>query len=132
MKQTMSDISIVALVLSVVALAISIYTLLLPGKQFSRHTQGETVEKVPEVAPSVPDVAEKTPPPSIKPMQSSAGMDHDLREQVQKFSMMVTKNLEQLNTRVGVKSNIKPIDLSDKSQKNNAGPDVVDSEVSSD
>ena len=125
----MSDISIVSLVLAIVALLISIYSFLkvmMSPSSEARVQEPQTdampPEKREEKSEKIPQTVQKEIP--------NMGRDDDLRAQVKRFSVMVAKNLEQLNTRVGVKGNVKPVDLSNETPDDRGNPNVVDSEVS--
>ena len=125
----MSDISIVSLVLAIVALLISIYSLIKvighPSSETRAHEQQQNVSPPAKKEENVEKV-----PQTVQKQILTTGRDDDLRAQVKKFSVMVSKNLEQLNTRVGVKGNVKPVELSDGSSEDKGNPNVVDSEVS--
>ena len=125
----MSDISIVSLVLAIVALLISIYSLIKvighPSSETRAHEQQQNVSPPGKKEENVEKV-----PQTVQKQILTTGRDDDLRAQVKKFSVMVSKNLEQLNTRVGVKGNVKPVELSDGSSEDKGNPNVVDSEVS--
>ena len=125
----MSDISIVSLVLAIVALLISIYSLIKvigsPSSETSAQEQQQNVAPPAKKEENIEKV-----PQAVQKQIFKAGRDDDLRAQVKKFSVMVSKNLEQLNTRVGVKGNVKPVELSDGSSEDKGNPNVVDSEVS--
>ena len=125
----MSDISIVSLVLAIVALLISIYSLIKvighPSSETRAHEQQQNVSPPGKKEENIEKV-----PQTVQKQILTTGRDDDLRAQVKKFSVMVSKNLEQLNTRVGVKGNVKPVELSDGSSEDKGNPNVVDSEVS--
>ncbi len=125
----MSDISIVSLVLAIVSLLISIYSLIKviehPSSETRAHEQQQNVSPPGKKEENVEKV-----PQTVQKQILTTGRDDDLRAQVKKFSVMVSKNLEQLNTRVGVKGNVKPVELSDGSSEDKGNPNVVDSEVS--
>ena len=125
----MSDVSIVSLILAVIALLISVYSLFrVMGSVQSKVKTHESHEN--ETPPARKEESLQKAPQDIRKEVQNIVRDEDLRTQVQKFSLMVTKNLEQLNTRVGVKGNVKPLEFSGDSPKDKNTPNVVDSEVS--
>lgn len=122
----MSAVSYAALGISIISLLVSLYLLFLiyPGKKQEEKTH--TTQQLPqktdqERSAAVPNVPQK-PSPEIQ--------IQPVLEQIQKFSTMVSKNLEQLNTKVGVKSNVRPIDITSLNTNRKESPNVVDSEVS--
>lgn len=122
----MSAVSYAALGISIISLLVSLYLLFLiyPGKKQEEmtHTTQQLPQKTDqERSAAVPNVPQK-PSPEIQ--------IQPVLEQIQKFSTMVSKNLEQLNTKVGVKSNVRPIDITSLNTNRKESPSVVDSEVS--
>ena len=61
----------------------------------------------------------------LKLLEQQVQWESRFMAETQKFSQMVRKNLEMLNTRVGIKFDVKPI--SDDFKKIPRGPEFVDS-----
>lgn len=126
----MDPVAVAALVLSIISILIWVFTFLFPkntGNLIEKISkpQEEKVEKQPDKKREenfsvVPNSSET----DIK-ANKSAEAESQFMIDTQKFSQMVQKNLEMLNTRVGVKFSVKPLS-SDYSQKKKA-PGYVDS-----
>lgn len=124
----MSALSYAALGLSIVSLILSLYALFVVSSKKVSSVKLAVMKRDDQTT----SVAEKPVPESPQAPKKSA-VDVQLQpmiDQIQKFSSMVSKNLEQLNTKVGVKSNVRPIDFSSQNTVKKDGPSVVDSEVS--
>ena len=71
----------------------------------------------------MPDVMKQES--QLKILEQQVQWESRFMAETQKFSQMVRKNLEMLNTRVGIKFDVKPI--SDDFKKKPKGPEFVDS-----
>lgn len=122
----MSAVSYAALGISIISLVVSLYVLFLiyPRKQQEEKTH--TTQQLPQMS----DPGKSLDKPNMPKKPSPDFQIQPVLEQIQKFSSMVSKNLEQLNTKVGVKSNVRPIDITSSNTNRKESPSVVDSEVS--
>lgn len=119
----MDAIAIAALVLSIISILLWVYTFM-----FQKAPQFRS-EPVPREEPNVavdgkvlPDVVRES-----KLTLTPEYLEHEsnFMSETQKFSHMVRKNLEMLNTRVGIKFDVKPI--SEKYSQKPREPGYVDS-----
>ncbi len=117
----MSTLSIVALAVSVVSLLLWAYTFLFNKMQFKLPFL-KTADPAPEQKIESP----KTEVGKLESAKAGSDFGDEMIEELRKFSQMVRKNLEMLNTRVGIKFDVKP--LSDKFQKKVQKENYVDSE----
>ncbi|MCL4336058.1 MAG: hypothetical protein M1344_02365 [Candidatus Thermoplasmatota archaeon] len=117
----MSTLSIAALAISVVSLLLWVYTFLFNKMQFKLPFL-KTMEPAPQQKASSPNT-EMVKSESAKTVSD---FGDEMMEELRKFSQMTRKNLEMLNTRVGIKFDVKP--LSDKFQKKVQRENYVDSE----
>lgn len=124
----MDPIAIAALVLSVISILLWVYTFM--------FQKGLPSLKIPAQREEQKTVAEEKNLPDIR---KDSGLsltpeylqhESNFMNETQKFSHMVRKNLEMLNTRVGIKFDVKPI--SEKYSQKNRGPNYVDSMETSD
>lgn len=123
----MDSIAITALILSIIAILLWVYTFLFHGKIENPFGNIPGSTRTP---------AEKKDEPSL-PVHSDSTMregsvvetpetaESQFMNDTLKFSQMVQKNLEILNTRVGVKFNLKP--LSGEYSRKPKEPNFVDS-----
>lgn len=126
----MDPISVIALVLSVIAILLWVYSYLFqPARETPRNPVQKAEDRNPEepgVNPMPPQVASGNPESqSLSLQEQFVQMEGQFRTETQKFSQMVRKNLEMLNTRVGIKFDVKP--LSEKYSAKKSGPGYVDS-----
>lgn len=132
---SMDSISVLALILSIIAILLWVYTFLFKEKSIvpvKRNVPGKREPEPPGSEPHVqtmPDVVRQEN--QMKILEQQAQWEARFMSETQKFSQMARKNLEMLNTRVGIKFDVKPI--SDDFKKRPRGPEFVDSmEVSDD
>lgn len=125
----MDPVSIVALVLSIIAILLWLYTFFfgagLPANKARQEHPSvplETEHPKQDVQ-TMPDVMKQES--QLKILEQQAQWESRFMAETQKFSQMVRKNLEMLNTRVGIKFDVKPI--SDDFKKKPKGPEFVDS-----
>lgn len=119
----MDPIAVAALIISIISILLWVYSFFFQNKT-PIQDKPELQDRKQEDAGSVPDVRHsETPAPSI----SAEYIRHEAQfmGETQKFSHMVRKNLEMLNTRVGIKFDVKPI--SEKYSNKGKGPDYIDS-----
>lgn len=126
----MDPVSVVALTLSIIAILLWLYTYIfserkLPGKSKEQETGGDPKE--PEApgqdGQGMPAVLRQEN--QLKIHEQQVQWESRFMAETQKFSRMVGKNLEMLNTRVGIKFDVKPI--SEDFKKKPSGPGFVDS-----
>ncbi len=123
----MDPVSIVALVLSIIAILLWLYSFLFSEK----NSKVKETENPPQARPmeepgqqlGMPDILRQEG--QLKVLQQQVQWESRFMAETQKFSQMVRKNLEMLNTRVGIKFDVKPI--SDDFKKMPKGPEFVDS-----
>lgn len=124
----MDPIAVTALVLSIISILLWVYTFVfkeqLPGPlRIANHEEVENAgPQAQEEVSGVPQVMGRpgTPAPSAPAPGEARFMN-----ETQKFSQMVRKNLEMLNTRVGIKFDVKPI--SEEFSQKVREPSYVDS-----
>lgn len=127
----MDTLAIIALVLSIISILLWVYSFLfrngspIVGRS-AENTVKHEVERndPPREDPSVPQVR-RSDPPVQSPSREYLEYEAQFMGETQKFSHMVRKNLEMLNTRVGIKFDVKPI--SEKFSRKQSGPGYVDS-----
>ncbi len=125
----MNPVSIVALALSIIAILLWLYTFFFQAKLPVKKTIEEQPEASHEtVSPkqesqTIPDLVKQEN--QLKILEQQIQWETRFMAETQKFSQMVRKNLEMLNTRVGIKFDVKPI--SDDFKKKPHGPEFVDS-----
>lgn len=103
----MDDLTIVALLFSIIAIVLWIITFL---QSRSTRTGGDTLTSTPETGILSPaqDTSE-TNMPQIKSNSEERNQDEEFLNDLTKFTQMVRKNLEMINTRIGIKFDIKPL-----------------------
>lgn len=126
----MDPISVIALVLSVIAILLWVYSYLFqPARETPRIQEQKArdmTSEEPGIKPMSPQVTPGNPDRQSPSLQEQfIQMESQFRKETQKFSQMVHKNLEMLNTRVGIKFDVKP--LPEKYSAKKSGPDYVDS-----
>ena len=125
----MDPVSIVALVLSIIAILLWLYTFFfqarLPANKARQERPNTPLEAEPpkQDIQTMPDVMKRES--QLKILEQQVQWESRFMAETQKFSQMVRKNLEMLNTRVGIKFDVKPI--SDDFKKKPNGPEFVDS-----
>lgn len=124
----MDPVAVAALVLSIVSILLWVFTFMFPKQ--ARNLVGSVVKTNAEEKP--PEGKETGSPLAVPeggrtPATSgnSPGRESQFMSDTQKFSHMVQKNLEMLNTRVGVKFSVKS--LSENYSQKKKGPNFVDS-----
>lgn len=120
----MDPIAIAALVLSIISILLWVYTFMMPKVQPSNNEKLAIHEEqnVPVDEKILPDIRKDS---GLSLTPEYLQHESNFMNETQKFSHMVRKNLEMLNTRVGIKFDVKP--LSEKYSQKNRGPDYVDS-----
>ncbi len=129
---SMDPVSIVALILSIIAILLWLYNFIAPKREKTPETRFIPDDPEPakqENTTSLPDVKTqdlvRAQENQIKFMEQQARWESQFMQEAQKFSQMTRKNLEMLNTRVGIKFDVKPI--SEEFKKKPRGPEFVDS-----
>lgn len=121
----MDPVSIVALILSIIAILLWLYSFIFPKKNNMQEDKNEPREHAQpgHEQQAMPDVLKQQN--QLKILEQQVQWESRFMAETQKFSQMARKNLEMLNTRVGIKFDVKPI--SDDFKKKPAGPEFVDS-----
>ncbi len=123
----MNPFTLAALIFSIIAIALWIVT----------FTQGRTHRR--RDAPTAETQSEKGNTPAVQgdrveespvPIAATSNDQEDFMKDLTKFSQMVRKNLEIINTRIGIKFDIKP--LSQKSRDSGREKYVASMDVSGD
>ncbi|MCL4480787.1 MAG: hypothetical protein M1113_04810 [Candidatus Thermoplasmatota archaeon] len=103
----MSDLTIVALLFSIIAIVLWIITFL---KSRSVRPQGNTQPMAQEVETSRSEAGgNEAMVPQVKSSAEVSNRDEEFFNDLSKFTQMVRKNLEMINTRIGIKFDIKPL-----------------------
>ena len=116
----MDSISVIALVLSIVAILLWVYSFF-----FRESVTPEPIKEQQKENHEVKSLPQVRNNEGLALSEEFLKHESQFMGETQKFSQMVRKNLEMLNTRVGIKFDVKPI--SDKYAKKKEGPDFVDS-----
>ena len=124
----MDPVAITALILSIISILLWAFTFMFPKQ--AMNLVGTVFKSSPEEkAPKEKETESSLAVPEDRKSPVSSGNSTDQESQfmseTQKFSLMVQKNLEMLNNRVGVKFSVKP--LSESYSVRKKGPDFVDS-----
>ncbi len=124
----MDPVAITALILSIVSILLWVFTFIFPKQ--TMNLVGSVVKKGPEEkAPKEEKMGSSLAVPEGRKPPVASGSSQNQESQfmsdTQKFSLMVQKNLEMLNNRVGVKFSVKP--LSENYSVRKKGPGFVDS-----
>ena len=106
----MNPFTLAALIFSIIAIALWIVTF---TQSRSHRVTPAAPEEKPSDAETHPAVVEDHVEPAA-PMAAGNNDQEDFMKDLTKFSQMVRKNLEIINTRIGIKFDIKP--LSQKSR----------------
>lgn len=129
---SMDPVSIVALILSIIAILLWLYNFISHEKARIPEEINKTENKVQSEkvnSTSFPDVKTqeiaKTQEEQLRVLEQQIQWESRFMQETQKFSQMARKNLEMLNTRVGIKFDVKPI--SDDFKKKPRGPEFVNS-----
>lgn len=126
---SMDPLSVVALILSIIAILLWLYSFFFPGRSNAGGEKPAPASPEPEPRErdgrrnEVPDVLRQEN--QMRILQQQVQWESRFMAEAQKFSQMTRKNLEMLNTRVGIKFDIKPI--SDDFKNKPRGPEFVDS-----
>ncbi len=122
----MSDLTIAALVFSIIAIVLWIVTFLQsrPLRRESKTNTGNKGEDSGQVATH----GNESIVPQIKSASEVSSQDEEFFNDLSKFTQMVRKNLEMINTRIGIKFDIKP--LAKRDQKKSAQNYVPSMDVS--
>lgn len=125
----MDPVAVTALILSIISILLWAFTFLFPVQlrnlvgAISKPNPVENKQKDEERDSALPaNVKQDTPVTS----ESQPERESQFMSETQKFSQMVQKNLEMLNTRVGVKFSVKPLSQDYHFEKKK-GPNFIDS-----
>ncbi len=125
----MDPVAIAALTLSIISILLWVFTFLSPRLAAGNLAGNSIKHRGEEPAPENKETGSSLAVPENKQTPVAAVGSQDRESQfmsdTQKFSNMVHKNLEILNTRVGVKFSVKP--LSENYSVKRKGPNFVDS-----
>ncbi len=121
----MDPVAITALILSIISILLWAYTYMSPkktGNDASNSVKSDPAKEEPSGDVSMPvPVGHNIPAPA----RGQETQESRFMSDTQKFSQMVRKNLEMLNTRVGIKFDVKP--LSEDYSVKKKGPNYIDS-----
>lgn len=127
----MDTVAITALILSILAILLWAFTFIFPKQTMNfvgtvvRPNPEEKAPKEKETESSLAVPENRKSPVASGSSPDQADKESQFMSETQKFSLMVQKNLEMLNNRVGVKFSVKP--LSEHYSAKKKGPDFVDS-----
>ncbi len=124
----MDPVAIAALVLSVISILLWAYTFLFPKNKLSlsgKSTGSSAATEEKDAEPGMPVPVRSNSQVQTPPHGKQSSQETNFMGDTQKFSQMVRKNLEMLNTRVGIKFDVKP--LSEEYAARKKEPSYIDS-----
>lgn len=119
----MDPLSVIALVLSIIAIGLWAYSFLFQNQKLQQPVREKNMGKKEEKEENAMPPQPVSQSPSVP--EQFFQRENQFKDETQKFSRMVRKNLEMLNTRVGIKFDVKPI--SERYSGKSRGPGYIDS-----